>query len=81
MERRRRGHLKQMTAFGGAKEAKPEQTELCRDLGAGWIGGGPRHVTEKRAQGCMFRYKAIRVRANTLEPSVLWRGTELCLRL
>ena len=35
------GHLKLMTAFGGAKEAKPEQTELCRDLGAGWIGGDP----------------------------------------
>ena len=38
---KKRGHLTLMTAFGGAKEAKPEQRELCRDLGAGWRSGDP----------------------------------------
>lgn len=59
---------------GGQVRAK----RTLRGLGGSLEGRGPRHVMQKRAQGCTFGYKAIRVRANALKPSVLWKGTELC---
>ena len=79
--KKKEGTLKADDSFWRGEGGQARANRTLQGLG-GWLDrGGLRHVTEKRAQGCMFRYKAIRVRANTLEPSVLWRGTELCLRL